>query len=177
MPLPKRKRLDKDTPANYRTISNLNTISKNIEKFVFGRLRRHWTSSPSFNRAQTAYRRHNSSETALLRTTDAAYRAADRSEAALIVAFDISAAFDTVNHFSLLSHLHNSFSVGGNALPWISSYLSERSQTVHVGSASSTPPRCSCGVPQGSILGPILFTVCTSPVADVADSDHVNRQQ
>ena len=108
---------------------------------------------------------------------DAVYRAADRGEATLIVTLDISAAFDTIDHTILLNCLSNSFGVGGNVLSFISSYLAMRSQTVRVGSASSAPSDCSCGVPQGLVLGPILFTVYMSPIASVAYGHHVNQQQ
>ena len=116
-------------------------------------------------------------QTALLRTMDAVYRAADRGEATMIVALDISATFDTIDHTILLNHLHNSFGVGGNVLSLISSYLAMRSQTVRVGSASSAPSDCSCGVPQGSVLGPILLTVYVFPITSVAYRHHVNQQQ
>ena len=108
---------------------------------------------------------------------DAVYRAADGGEATLIVALDISAAFDTIDHTILLNRLHNSFGVGGNALSLIGSYLAMRSQTVRVGSASSPPSDCSCGVPQGSVLSPILFTVFVSPIVSVAYGHPVNQQQ
>ena len=108
---------------------------------------------------------------------NAVYRAADRGEATLIVAIDISAAFDTIDHTILLNRLHNSFGVGGNALSLISSYLAMRSQTIRVDSASSAPSDCSCGVPQGSVLGPILFTVNVSAIARVAYGHHVNQHQ
>ena len=121
--------------------------------------------------------RHHSTETALLRTMNAVYWAADRGEATLIVALDISAAFDTMDHTILLNRLNNSFGVGRNVLSLISSYLAMRSQTVRVGSASSAPSDCSCGVPQGSVLGPILFTAYVSPIASVACGHHVNQQQ
>ena len=151
--------LDKDTPTNNRPISYFNTISKIIERLILVRIRQHLTSSPSFNSAQSAYRRHHSTETALLRTMDAVCRAADRGEVTLIVALDISAAFDTIDHTIHLILLHYSFGVDGNLLSLTSSYLVMRSQPVRVGSASSAPSGCSCGVPQGSVLSPILFTV------------------
>ena len=176
MPLLKREGLDKDTPANYRPISNLNTVSKITERLILVRFRQHLTSSPSVNSAQSAYRRHHSTEMALLRTMDAVYRAADRGEATLIVVLDISAALDTIDHTILLNRL-NSFGAGGNVLSLISSYLAMRSQTVRVGSASLAPSDCSCGVPQGSVLGPILFTVYMSPIASVAYRHHMNQQQ
>ena len=108
---------------------------------------------------------------------DAVYRPADRGKATLIVALDISAAFDTIDHTIFLNRLNNSFDIVENALSLISSYLAMRSQTVRFGSASSAPSDCSCGVPQGSVLGPILFTVYVSPIASVAYEHHVNQQQ
>ena len=89
----KKDGLDKDNWANYRPISNLNILSKIIERLAFYRLRQHLMGSPNFNPAQSAYRRHHSTETSLLRTTDAAYRTMDRGEATILVALDISVAF------------------------------------------------------------------------------------
>ena len=142
MPLLKHDELDKDTSAKCHPISNLNTIFKFIERLVLARLSQHLMFSPSFNRAQSAYWCLHSSEMALLQTMYAAYRPMDWGKATLIVALDISAAFDTVVDSTLLSHLHNNFGVRGNALSWISgfsAYLSGQSQIVHVGLASSTP--------------------------------------
>ena len=70
----------------------------------------------------------------------------------MLVALDISAAFDTVSHSILLRRLSHTFGVNDAALAWISSYLSERSQFVRIGSASSKPTVCDCGVPLGSTL-------------------------
>ena len=95
----------------------------------------------------------------------------------LIVVLDISAAFDTIDHSMLLNRLNHSFGIGGNALSLISSYLAMRSQTSRVGSASSAPFNCSCGMPQGSVLGQIFFTVYVSPITSVAYRHHANQQQ
>ena len=79
---------------------------------------------------------------------------------------------------STLRHrLSYSFGIDDAALRWIKSYLSEHSQFVRIGTASAKPTVCDCGVPQGSVLGPILFTVYTSPVAKVADAYGVVQQQ
>ena len=115
----------------------------------------------------------------LLRTLDAAYKAMDRGEATLLVSLDISAAFDTVVHSTLVQRLHSSFGVDGNILTWITSYLSERSQFVKVGSASPPPlpSNCSCGAPQGPVLGPLFFTIYIWPVTNVVESFGVYQQQ
>ena len=101
-PLLKRDDLDKNIPANYRPISNVITISMIMARLALVRLRQHLVGSPSFNSAQSAYRRRHSTETALLRTTDFAHRPIDRSEATISIALDISAAFDMVVHATLL---------------------------------------------------------------------------
>ena len=146
MPLLERDGLDKDTSANYRPISNLITISKIIERLVLARLHQHLISSSNFNRAQSAYRRQHSIEMALFQTMNAAYWAVDRAKLLWLL----------LSIYPLLLYCHSFYTfklfawqigVGGNALSWISSYLSGRSQIVHVGSASSTSSSCSCRVP------------------------------
>ena len=176
-PLLMRDGLDENIPANYRHISNLNTISKLMERLALVGLRQHLVGSPSFNSAQSAYRRRHSTETALLLMTDFAHRTIDRGEATRLIALDISAAFDMVAHSTLLDRLSYSFGIDDVALRWIKSYLSKRSQFVRIGTAASKPTVCDCGVPQRSLLGPILFTVYTSPVAKAADAYGVVQQQ
>ena len=125
----------------------------------------------------SAYHRHHFTETSLLRTTDAAYRTMDRGEATILVALDISVAFDMIVHSTLLRRLSNTFGVDDVALEWIESYLTGHDQFVKIDSATSQPTPCNCGVPQGSVLGPILFTVYTSPIAKVAEAHGVSQQQ
>ena len=85
-PLLNKEDLDRNAPYNYQTISNLNTLSKVLERLALVRLRLHLITSPNYNRAQSAYRRNHSTESALVRTLDAAYKAMDRGEATLLVA-------------------------------------------------------------------------------------------
>ena len=83
--------------------------------------------------------------------------AVDNKQCVLLVLLDLSAAFDTVDHNILLSKLEMTFNIGGMALNWFKSYLECRKQTVNINDIKSLPLRITCGVPQGSILGPILF--------------------
>ena len=85
----------------------------------------------------------------------------------LFVLLDLSAAFDTVDHNLLLSRLKAQYGIEGNVLKWYESYLSDREQTVVINGVQSQPEQLSCGVPQGSILGPELFTKYASPVAQI----------
>ena len=83
----------------------------------------------NFNSLQSAYRPHHSTETALLFSLNNIYQSADSSQPTLLVSLDLSAAFDTIDHSTLLSRLETSFGVSGSALSWLSSYLSNRTQT------------------------------------------------
>ena len=81
---------------------------------------------------------------------------------------DLSAAFDSIEHTILLSRLELRFGVTGNAFKWVASYLSDRTQTVVANGISSAPAALRQGVPQGSVVGPILFTIYVSPLSDIA---------
>jgi len=176
-PLIKHDGLDISNPANYRPISNLNTISKVIERLALARLRQHITQSPNFNASQSAYRRHHSTETALLHILNDIYDQIDVGKGTLLVALELSAAFDTVEHSVLLARLEHSFGIHGETLMWIKSYLENRTQLVHYGTADSAVTNCACGVPQGSVLGPLLFVAYISSTANVAANFGVSHHQ
>ena len=86
-------------------------------------------------------------------------------EAAALVLLDLSATIDTIDHSTLLSCLLDWFGVGGSALKWFSSYLTERYQSVKIGSTLSDLQKLLFGIPQGSVLGPLLFSLYTSPLS------------
>jgi len=93
------------------------------------------------------------------------------------VSLDLSAAFDTIDHVTLINRLRTSFGITNSVLSWLQSYLSNRTQSVRIGHHSSTPTRCTTGVPQGSVLGPLLFATYTSPIATITHSFLVCHQQ
>ena len=85
----------------------------------------------------------------------------------MLVLLDLSAAFDTVDHGILLLCLSQCIGVQGSAYTWFESYLSSRSQFVQIRDTSSSDRQLTCGLPQGSVLGPILYLVCTSPLGAI----------
>jgi len=105
------------------------------------------------------------------------YADADEKKVTLLVGLDLSAAFDTINHDVLISRLESQFGVDGGASSWLRSYLTDRQQFVKLGDHSSTTAQCASGVPQGSVLGPLLFTAYVSPVRELIESHGVSYHQ
>jgi len=110
-----------NAPSNYRPITNLNMISKILERLALSRLMPHVISSSSFDPMQSAYRRFYSTGTALLKVTSDIYQAFDHHQTVVLVTLDQSAAFDCVEHNTLLKRLHHTFGITDNALDWLDS--------------------------------------------------------
>ena len=116
-------------------------------------------------------------ETALLRMLNDAYRSADNKSRTLLVQLDLSAAFDTTDHSTLLRRLESMFGLSDSVIRFIQSYISGRSQYIRVGQKQSTTVLRKYGVSQGSVLGPPLYTLYAAPVASVTASFDVNHMQ
>ena len=121
---------------------------------------------------QSAYRRGHSTETAVLKVISDIFDAADAapSKVTLLGLLDLSAAFDTVDNDILLARLHRSYGIGGGALSWLASFRGARSQMVDFGGCVSAPTKLRHGVPQDSVLGPLLFVLYTAEVIEIATS-------
>ena len=116
---------------------------------------------------QSAYRTGHSTETALLKIINDLLSALDNGQVSLLSLLDLSAAFDTIDHSTLLNRLQHTFGISSHALAWFHSYLSGRTQIVSVSGFSSRSAVLNYGVPQGSVLGPILFVLYTQPISDI----------
>uniref|UniRef100_A0A3B5KG70 Reverse transcriptase domain-containing protein n=1 Tax=Takifugu rubripes TaxID=31033 RepID=A0A3B5KG70_TAKRU len=173
-PLLKKPSLDPDVLANYRPISNLPFISKVLEKVVVTQLLQHLQRNSLFEMFQSGFRAHHSTETALLKVTNDLLIASDHGLVSMLVLLDLSAAFDTVDHSILLHRLEHVIGIKGTALDWFRSYLSDRYQFAHFHGVPSSYSRVSHGVPQGSVLGPILFTLYMLPLGNIIWQHGIN---
>ena len=166
-PILKKPQLDAEVLKNYRPISNLSFVSKLPEKIVVERLIFHLQNKNLQEPLQSAYRKHCSTEAALLKVQDDILKNLDKRKGVVLLLLDLSAAFDTVDHGTLINTLKNEVGVTGECLAWIQSYLEERQQRVIINNNRSDSRTLKCGVPQGSVLSPLLFSIYTIPLAAI----------
>ena len=157
---------------NYRPVSNLSFVGKLVEHVVADQVTSHITQHGLMESNQSASCSHHRTETTLLKVKADILRAMDKQEVVCLVLLDLLAAFHTVNHDILIARLQDRFGIGGTSLEWFRSYLSGRSQCVAIGDlvmdgALSDSKSLSQGVPQGSVPGPIAFTLYTTPLGDI----------
>ena len=119
------------------------------------------------NSFQSAYTKFNSTETTLLAVHDHIIRAMSQQQVTGLCLLDLSAAFDTIDHSILLHRLKSWFGFTETVLSWIHSYLSSRSFSVDINGIKSPPSQLLYGVPQGSVLGPLLFILYTTPLSTI----------
>ncbi len=168
-PLLKKANLNENDFRNYRPVSNLSFLSKILEKAVNKQLSSHLEEYQLIATFQSAYRKAHSTETALLRVVNDLRTAVDDGKVAAIVLLDLSAAFDTINHKKLLKRLQVEYGLGATILTWFESYISDRKQSVVIRDSQSYQADLVYGVPQGSVLGPILFTLYTKQLSELIE--------
>ena len=169
-PLLKKDDLDPEVLKNYRPVSNLSFLSKVLERVVAARLTNYMTINQLHEPMQSAYRACHSTETALVRVQNDILRTLDQGGAAILVLLDLSAAFDTIDHSILLSRMESVLGVKGSALQWFKSYLLGRKQRIKINDDFSENQEILWSVPQGSVLGALLFLIYIIPLAQLIRS-------
>ncbi len=166
----KKTQLDPKNLVNYRPISNLPFRSKILEKVVSSQLYSFLEKNDICEDFQSGFRPSHSTETALIRVTNDLLLSSDCGCISLLVLLDLSAAFNTIDHNILLNRFENSVGISGSPLAWFKSYLSDRHQFVAVNEKVSYRSQVQYGVPLGSVLGPLLFTLYMLPLGIITIS-------
>ena len=166
-PLLKKTGLDPTDLSNFRPISKLPFLSKILEKVVSEQLSFFLDQNNISEKFQSGFRKHHSTETALLKVSSDIMMSADSGKCTVLVLLDLSSAFDTIDHQILLRRLRDEVGLSGSVLHWFSSYLSGRSFSVTANQIRSESADLLCGVPQGSVLGPVLFLLYLLPLGRV----------
>ena len=169
--VPVYKKGERNVPGNYRPISLLSIFDKIVEKLMYKRLLMFLEMNDILYEYQFGFRKNHSTSQAVMEVLDNIYQSCDNSETTIGIYLDLQKAFDTVNHSILLQKLEI-YGVRGIIQNWFKSYLSNRKQYTVLSNHESELESISCGVPQGSVLGPLLFLIYINDIQYAISSNY-----
>ena len=174
-PILKRRCLDHNDLNKYRPVSNLCFIAKILQKLVLSQVSSYLNSHNLYNTCQSAYRPGHSIETALLNVVNDLFLSLCKGNISVLALLDFSSAFDTIDHPILVHRLHTDFGFTDSVLQWYSSYLTDRTHYVSLSNHCSAFAPVHSGVPQGAVIGPILFTMYIKPLSSIIDTHSITH--
>ena len=167
--------LDHNDLNYYRHVSKLCFIAKILEKHVLSQVSSYLNSHNLYNTCQTAYRPGHSTETALLKVVNDLFLSLNKGNISVLALLDFSSAFDTIDHSILEHRLHTDLGFTDAVLQWFSSYLTQCTHYISLSNHCSAFAPAHTGVPQGSVLGPMHFTMYIKPLSAIIDSHSIIR--
>lgn len=173
----KQSLLDYELLSNYRPISNLMFTSSLCKRVVATQVNSHLRENRLLESFQSAYKVGHNTKSALLRVKNDVLGSIGDCMSVVVLMLDFSAAFDAVDHQTLLHRLCNHFGIQGAACRWLTSYLGEREKFVSIGNERSSSRPLTYRVPQGSVLGTLLYTIYTVPLGDIMRHYEVSYHQ
>ena len=154
--------------ANYRPISVLTFFSKVFEKIMYNCILKFMDDNHVFYKHKYGFRQKHSTQQAIITLVDKIITSLDKGDIVISVFLDLKKAFDTVDHIILLKKLY-AYGIRGHIIKWFESYLYDRSQYIIYNNEYSETHPIKCGVPQGSILGPLLFIIYVKDICNISN--------